>query len=627
MALKFSSFITQYKDGEVQVSPGVTYSITEIIEQAHRNYNSKYVVPNDASGLERIFYNITWVVYRTIIMGSNVDLKDINFRSINGAKLLILNLLKMAVRSHLLRTYFGSYIDKVMGEFVWFGTSITKRVDGSVYTVDLRNIIRPPHIKDIQESGLAERMRWTYEKMQSKKEDWKEHWDDIEHIWEGLQKENKNRFTLYEWWTFNDKGEKVCKVMLEKSTEDEKNAKPEWEPYLELEEYKTPGKVRRASKRMAKKMGEFETLFPYEQIGLFDVPGRWLDFGCSEILQGLQEHYNEKFNLYRKKDILDLRGILVHKYTANSNSLTQEFLANQETGDVISMDVGEDLQRLVIDTKTAEFIASVDKLYELSRLMMGVTSQGTGEDQAATQTATMAVANQRTQQTTYDFVREKMHHFIQRLFANGFLEDIIDEMSQKEYKAIVGDSRDLEEMDSQLLDSAVDSHIKEMQLDPAGMAGLADAVTKMMGQAQINQMQDPMAPGMTYEQACEAVFKQMKDKGMADLRKQGDMRFPELKKEMLKDLDYYIEFYVTNETFDKGQKVQNLMAMKADPTFTGSRKALEEEILYLLDENPAAFRKTEEEKAAEMEQQRNQAMEAQGLMQPANPMKPANQQR
>jgi len=606
--MKFQNYISTYQNGNVEVSPGVSYSIREVIEQAFRNYNSQYQDKTDSSGLEKIFYNIIWVVYRTIIMGSNIDLKNINFRSINGKNLLILNLLKLAVRSHLLRTFFGAYIDKVMSEFVWFGTSITKRVDGSVYTVDLRNIVRPPHIKDIQESGLAERMFWTYEQMQSKKDDWKENWDEIEKIWEQLQKSNKNRFTLYEWWTFNEKGEKVCKVMLERSLEDEKNTGQDWDPYLELEEYKTPAKRRRTSKRMAKKLGEYEPLFPYEQIDFFDVPGRWLGFGCSELLQGLQEHYNEKFNLYRKKDILDLRGILIHKYTSTSNSLTQEFLSNLETGDVLSMDVGEDLQRLIIDTKTAEFVASIDKLYELARLIMGITSQGTGEDQPATQTATVAIANQRIQQTTYDFVRERMHHFIQRLFSNGYMEDIIDEMNDKEYKAIVGDSRDLEEIDSALMDSYIDRSIKEMQSDPVGQSALNNEVLRLM------------SGGASYEQACEMIVTQLKEKGMEELRKQGDMRFPELKKEMLKDLDYYIEFYVTNETFDKAQKIQNLMAMKADPNFTGSRKALEEEILYLLDENPAAFRKTAEEKAQEVEMQRQQMLEAQGIMTPANPV-------
>lgn len=608
--MKFHSFINQYKDGDVQVSDGVSYSLSEIINQAYRNYSGKFITPTDQTGWTKIFYNIIWVVYRTVIMGSNVDLKNINFRSLNGMKLVILALLKMAVRSHLLRTRFGTYIDQVMGEFVWFGSSITKRVDGKVYTVDLRNVVRPPQIRDIQESGLAEKMQWTYEKMLGKKDDWKEHWDEVEGAWNRIKKANKNRFTLYEWWTWNGEGKKVCKVMLDKEVEDERvdQSADNWNPYLELEEYETPEKRRRTSKREAKEMGEFEPIFPYEQVDFFDVPGRWLGFGCSELLEGIQEHYNEKWNLYRKKDILDLRGILVHKYTTTSNSLTQEFFSNLETGDVLSMDVGEDLQRLIIDTKTAEFINSVDKLYELARLIIGVTSQGTGEDQDASQSATLSMVNQRVQQTTYDFVRERMHHFIQRLFSDGFLEDIIDEMDEKEYKAIVGDSRDLEEIDSQLADAAIDRQVKDIQLDPVKRVGLENAILELMGQ------------GMTYEQANDQITRAMKESMLAELRKNGDMRFPELKKEMLKDLDYYIEFYVTNETFDVGERVENLMVMRADPMFTGSRKALDDEIMYLMDLNPGQFRKTEEEKAQEVEAQRVQMMQEQAQMQPANPV-------
>lgn len=87
------------------------------------------------------------------------------------------------------------------------------------------------------------------------------------------------------------------------------------------------------------------------------------------------------------------------------------------------------------------------------------------------------------------------------------------------------------------------------------------------------------------------------------------MRFPEIKKEMFKDLEYYIEFYVTNETFDRDKKIENLMIMRSDPMFTGSRKALEDQILYLLDENPTAFRLSEEEKAQKVEEARMQQMQ------------------
>ena len=80
------------------------------------------------------------------------------------------------------------------------------------------------------------------------------------------------------------------------------------------------------------------------------------------------------------------------------------------------MDIGEDIQRLVIDTKTSEFIANVDKLYELMRLIMGVTAQGTGEEMPGSTSATGIKANFASQQTTYDFVRERMHHFITTMF-------------------------------------------------------------------------------------------------------------------------------------------------------------------------------------------------------------------
>ena len=52
----------------------------------------------------------------------------------------------------------------------------------------------------------------------------------------------------------------------------------------------------------------------------------------------------------------------------------------------------------------------------------------------------------------------------------------------------------------------------------------------------------------------------------------GDTRFPEIKKELLKDLEFIIDFDVTNESFDLKGRMDTLLSMKADPESTKSRK-------------------------------------------------------
>lgn len=585
------SFISDYEKMTVEVSPNVSYNLRDVIEESYRLFNARFQEETDANGFKKIFYRMIWVIFRTIIMSSDIDLKDMHMRSLNGLGVRTLALFKLATRSHLLRTGFGKYVDKVMAEMVWFGSSLTKRVNGSVETVDLRNYITQPNIKNPQERSHVEYAYYSYDEMQALKDDIKD-WEAVETLWKAMKKDNLSQFTVLEYWTWieeDGKEHKGCIKYLDTSLSKPDNLPTpgDWDPYTELYRFVTPYKKERESEELKKKLGQYEEMFPYEQADLFDCPGRWLAFGCAELLAGLQEHYNENYNLKRKKDVLDLRGIFVHKYTNTSNSLTQEFLEQLETGSVLQMDVNEDLQRLIIDTKTAEFINNVDKLYEIMRLVMGVTAQGTGEELPGSTSATGVKANFASQQTTYDYVRERMHHFLQTLFMNGYFEDILDGTTAREMVAISGSPQELSAIDAPLIKKAVRAKTEQRY----------NALAQMKGYVtwdEVDVLQDLE----------EAEIKELGEK----FKSMGDTRWSELKKDFLKGFRYVIEFFVNSETFDKQSKLEFLQMRLADPNFTGSRKAVEDAIFDLMDENPRQFDKTEEEKAQEVEMARQEMM-------------------
>lgn len=590
--MEIKKFITEYENGTVKVTPQVSYNLKDVIDESYRLYNAKFETDTDNAGVRKIFYRMIWVIFRTIVMSSDIDLKDINIRSLNGKGIRTLALVKLAVHSHLLRTFFGKYIDKVMADMVWFGTSITKRFNGRVDSVDLRNIIRPPHIKDIQESGIAELCYYNYDEIQSYKDQWKENWLAVESLWEKMQEVGETRFKIIEYWTWfeqDGKTHKGCIKYLDNTLKrpDEGEEAVDWNPYLEVDRFITPYKKKRTSKWLREKLGDEEEMFPYEQIDLFDAPGRWLGFGCAELLSGLQEHYNETFNLKRKKDILDLRGIFIHNYSPTSNSLRQEFLDNFETGDVVQLAQDESLQRLVIDTKTAEFINNVDKLYEIMRLVMGVTAQGTGEELPGSTSATGVKVNYAAQVTTYDYVRERMHHFVQALFMNGYFEDIMDEISNEDMAAIVGDPKDLATLDKPLIENAVRQKTVERY----------NYIQETKGEVTFDDV-------YMLQELEDAEIKVLTE----ELQKMGDTRWASVKKKLLKGLNYVIEFFVNNETFDKQSKLEMYQAMLANPNYSGSRKAIEDAIFDLMNENPRQFDKTPDEKAAEVEMMRNELL-------------------
>lgn len=273
--MKIADYIAYYADGQVEVSPGVTYNLTDIINKSHRLLHAKFETATREGDFDPIFYRIAWVVHRTIVMASDIDLKDLNMYATNPNAIPLIGLTKMGVRSHLLRTYFGKFVDKVLSEMSWFGTSITKRVNGQVETVDLRNIVRAPHIKDIQESGLAERQFLTRDEVRAKS--WG-NMDEVKEMFELLEKDGEHLLPVIEWWTFDDelyeeghpeykkleKYHKVCKVYLDRSNNVPTSSKEatEWDPFIELDCFITPEKKRRTSSKLRAKLGEYEEMFP-----------------------------------------------------------------------------------------------------------------------------------------------------------------------------------------------------------------------------------------------------------------------------------------------------------------------------------------------------------------------------
>ena len=596
MNISIRNFIDEHGNGTVQVSDDISYNTKDVINESYRLYNGKHKTEKDGDGLQMIMLNIAWIVYRTLFYGSDIDTKDAQVRSLNGRGTRLLQMLRMAIISHLNRTGFGDFIDDVRSDMAAFGSVLIKIVDGVPKTVDLRNAVIPAHSHDIQKTGLVEHQFWTYDECLKHKKDWSEkNWKIIEETFEKNATSGIFQVKMDEFWTFQEfegKMHKVCERSLDMSNIDPKifEDKTMWQPTLVLETFKTPHTKRWATAYLRKKYVEKEELFPYIYFPFIKIKGRGLGVGVFEILSGLNTLYNERWYYSRKKDILDLTSIIVHKVKDGNRSLEQQNLANLTSGAVVQIGIDEDLQRLIIDTKTGELIASTDKLFEIARQIVGITAQGAGQDMPATTTATVAIANKQTSQNTYDFLIERVSICLKQLFQDFYLEQIVSELTEEEVVAISGSTRELEEMDKWLVENAVNKAIMD-EYDKTGV----------------------------YPAQEEVDF--IKQSAYDGLKSLGKNRFPEIKKDILKDIDYYVEFYINNEGFDKAVKIQNLMQILQMNT-TLSREQIEAVIMDAMGENSKQFEKTDEEKKREAEMAMAQ-MAAEGK--PTNPLPPDQQ--
>jgi hypothetical protein len=594
-------FISTYEDGEVEVSEGVSYSMREVNNRSYRLYNgllaNKAVEP---SGFKNIFARKMWVVYRSLVQGSDLDLKNLNTRSLNGVKVRLTSLLRMAYISHLDRNFFGEFVDKIMAEMCWFGSSIVKRFDGTVDTVDLRNYITEPNIQDPQERRHAELCYYSYDEMLANKEEWKDAWESVENNWECMQKAGESQFKVIEFWTWGklkeDTIHKICVKFLDNTITEKEDfhTKDDWAPYVELERFKTPYKKRRISKKMRDKLGEYEEIFPYEQFDLFKVFGRQQAFGCGELLSDAQMMYNTLFNSQLKNTLKAQMGLHVHNAVQGLNGLTellQENISNLISGGVVTLSPGESISNFPIETRAQDFDLMEQKIFELMKQIIGITAGGTGEEMPASTSATQIQDNRITANTVFDFVRERMHHGFKRLFNNGYKDDILEEIDENEMTAIMGDPAQMEELDKMLVDNAVAKWAQEMKNE----MGMYPSEAEMLAVREAIEM---------------------------DLAAQGDMRYPEIKKALLKDMNWMLVFEFTQEAFDTQGRYNALLAIKNDPQSTKSKAKIEDEILNLQGLNPRQYDLSAEEIAAREQEQMAAQMEEQQTQQAQLPPQP-----
>jgi len=571
---EIEDFISTYSEGRVEVSEGVSYNMREVNDESYRQYNAQFASGKvEPSGFMRTFMRKSWVVYRTLIQGSDLDLKHLNIRSLNGIKVRFTALLRMAFISHLGRTGFGEFIDEIMAFMCWFGSAIVKRVDGEVELVDLRNYITETNIQDPNKRRHLEMGYYSYDKMKSHKEEWEDNWDAVENVWIEMQKQGESQFKVLEFWTFDDDGKKICVKALDNTvTSKDDLANPEdWSPFVQLDTFTSPLKKNRTSRRMARKLGKQELRFPYEQFDLFKVPGRQQAMGCGELLSGTEVMYNTLFNTAFKNVQKASLGVHIHKKvqgTDNLPELLQENISNLLEGGVVSLNPGEEIDNFPFDPKLQDFDLFEQKIYELMRQIIGVTAQGTGEEIPASTSATQASINQQIANTVFDFVRERMHHGMKKLFNNGYEQDIWDEIDENELTAIIGNPTQLEELDKFLIDTAMNKWAIDVK-ESTGMYPTEEE----------------------YAANREAVHQ--------ELMEQGDMRFPEIKKAIAKDMEYLIEFDMTQESVDTKGRFDALTALKNDPTSTKSKAKIEDEILGLQGLNPRSYDRSPEEIAEE----------------------------
>jgi hypothetical protein len=537
-------YITSFKDGDVQITSNISYSQKEIIERNNLIRNSQFENPYFSDGeTEKTFYNVLFGFAFSLLRGSVFGTKELVLENKSGKNQILVDIVKLATRNHLELNGFAEKIEEVERELIEMGHVVGKVVNGETHIVNLMNLVMRPDVP-IKEGGCAEREYLTYDEALATYGD-KPFWKKIKEHYGQLSDEQKPFIYFIEHWTIDefetDKGKEItkgCVRYLDKTNIDPKYIEDAdtWDPHEELERFASPHFVKSRNLAERKKYGEKRRAYPYEEERLFEVKGRSLGMGIFELGRYIQEDYNEKGNFKRKFDQFALRGILVHKIgrmrkTRDGEALTQEFLKRMDTGNALKIYNDESLERLNMGQTTTETVSMMNFLFETLRFMLGITPQSIGQS-SSNKTASFAIIQNQTQQSTYGLIKRKTGKFFEHIFQDFLAEDIIENITESDYLSYSGDPSELQEIDRYLAQQSVYRKIQEKSI-------------------------------YTDEATVEKVI----DMKTQDLRAQGNVRRVEFKdnkvkkamKNLIKNLDTTIRFHFTDEALDIATKIRTLL--------------------------------------------------------------------
>jgi hypothetical protein len=544
---RFMTFLSTHASMTVNLTSEVAYNQRQVIEDDVLDRNFKFSVPTMADGTEKVYFSIPFILADTTYRNTNMDSKDLQVKSDNYSAIDWIPLIRGAVKNYLKVYNFDELMNDIRRELIDMGHVITKEVGNETKIVSLLNIVRPSDIMNIQDGGVAEASYMTFEQLEMNKEEWKDNWGKILELKGIMDSVQRKTYRIYEWWTVDEftvggqkKRTKGCHKFLDCSMFDSTVADvPEnWSPYLLLESFSSPYFEKVQDKNRLKKLkalglienGDQERIFPYCEERLVKVHGRWKGMGYYELLRNEGKAFQKTMNEKLRYDELLHKGIIVHTKAPFASKgmgrgIESDVINRIQTGTMISIKSGEKLDRLNLGSLTADFLATAEAWFKLARQKVGVSEIAIGDKMQASTTATTAVINERQSKNAFDIVNEQQGLFFANLFSRFKIKEIIDEITEQEWTKIIGSADELKRMEEafieNLVKNAVINSVNEGRIIPEGSSLPPEDLER-------------------YKQAVQVARS-----------KQGEARFAQFKKDLIKDFEFNVSFLFNNNVFDR----------------------------------------------------------------------------
>ncbi len=576
-----SSEVREWEDGQCWITDKIAINMKKVVDRARQNYFGKYSQDRDPGATtDKVFDPITEIMVDTVVHSIDLDPKHVFIKAKNPEHVDFANLARMIIKDYLHRVSFGELLDDVERFAAIDGTAVVKAFKAknyktgknelNTYLVDLRNFYIDPNANNIQDAtSVIERAVVSINEFQAYNFNNAEYVTGSKDValYNGLEAESRGEtpmVELYERWGVFEKylmtGREEDRDVYVDGRIVASSTGGKWVLH-EIEENKNPNKYK-----------------PYEEWQLKRVPNRWYGRGIAETLFSHQAYANVLANM--RKNVNLTKGLGLYEIREGSGIKPSDLRALTESGGIVVKRLGEDIRPFPDrDFHYDQSLNETNQLYNVAQRVTGATELAQGEQLPATTSATSATIQNQNLNTRWDFIKESLGRFVQRVVERHYLPIIKELLSSEEILRIAGDSKFLKDFDERI-------------------------ITSRLNRAIIKYVEDNFEPPAPEQIAMQRELLK------SQMRNQGADRFMKNVKEVFNP-DFDIEVHVTNEELSKDTQLQNIrdaIANLAQVSPNFDVDALIEDWMDLLGMDIRRYYK----KPDEMQQQGMPQLQAQG---------------
>ena len=520
-------FYTDY----VSIVPGYSFNQYEVIKRIHLYLNSKFEDARTYFNREKLFFNVVVPACEVATKMLDVDTKDIRLLPQNAKSYFSTYLLEKELKLWLKTSKLANVLNQIADFGPKYGTVVLEKTKDGAKVVDLRKLILDPTVENIKDSRFVTTIHYM-----TPSELRETGWDNVDQAIErfGNTTEqasyedntgtvNQLRSTPYikvykrhgevpKWWIDGGKSDEMVKALFIVAGAEEK-------------EFNAEGK----------EVGEYGVIlfksrwykdWPYKDFHYTKIIGRWLGLGIVEALFDVQVRMNELKN--QKRVSMEISSM--HLMQTKDKQIVRNVLTDLESGDVLLSPNG--IEPIANEERNLPAFQDEEASYfQQSQRLSFAYDAVSGEESAASTTATAVINAQQQATSTFGFKKENYTNMLRDFFNDLVLPNLMRDLTPEHIMRFTGSTQELEKLDEAASELYANDELKKKVLS---------------GQRVTLELQE-----------------ELKDLAKKKYRSLGDSRFIKIKDSFYKDVEFEFDFNIGNEQINPQALATNTQALLA----------------------------------------------------------------